>query len=65
MSGEPSPKHLFDRKLKKTKQLNLKNKLSKQEQRQNHGNGERFDVCQMSGGVGKGEEARGLRSTNR
>ena len=30
------------------KQLNLKNKLSKQEeQRQNHGYREHFDVCQM------------------
>ena len=32
-------------------QLNLKNKLSKQEQRQNHGYGEHFDGCQMGGGV--------------
>ena len=32
-------------------QLNLKNKLSKQEeQRQNHGYGEHFDGCQMGGG---------------
>ena len=31
--------------------LNLKNKLSKQEQqRQNHGYGEGFDGCQMGGG---------------
>ena len=48
-------------------QLNLKNKLSKQEeQRQNHGYGEHFDGCQMGGGCGgMGEEVRGLRSTNR
>ena len=48
-------------------QLNLKNKLSKQEeQRQIHGYGESFNGCQM-GGVcrGMGEEVRGLRSTNR
>ena len=30
-------------------QLNLKSKLSKQEQRQNHGCRERFDGCQMGG----------------
>ena len=51
-------------------QLNLKNKLSKQEeQRQNHGYGEHFDGCQIGGGYwgcrGKSEEVRGLRSTNR
>ena len=48
-------------------QLNLKNKLSKQEeQSQNHGYGERFDGGQMGGGYdGMGEEVRGLRSTNR
>ena len=48
-------------------QLNLKNKLSKQEeQRRNHGYGEHFDGCQMREGYrGVGEEARGLRSTNR
>ena len=35
-------------------QLNLKNKLSKQEeQRQNHGFGEHFDDCQMGGGRGE------------
>ena len=46
-------------------QLNLKNKLSKQEQRQNHGYRERFDGCQMGCGCGgMGEEVRGLRSTN-
>ena len=48
-------------------QLNLKDKLIKQEeQRQNHGYRERFDGCQM-GGVWQrmGEEVRGLRSTNR
>ena len=33
-------------------QLNLKSKLSKQEeQRQNHAYRERFDGCQMGGGV--------------
>ena len=48
-------------------QLNLKNKLSKQEeQRQNHGYGECIDSCQMGGGYGgKGEGVRGLRSTKR
>ena len=47
-------------------QLNLKNKLSKQEQRENHGDGEHFDGCQMGvGWVRMGEEVRGLRSTNR
>ena len=47
-------------------QLNLKNKLSKQEQKQNHGYGEGFDGCQMGGECGgMGEEVRGLRSTNR
>ena len=47
-------------------QLNLKTKLSKQEQRQNHGHGEHFAGCQM-GGVceGVGEEGRVLRSTHR
>ena len=48
-------------------QLNVKNKLSKQEeQRQNHGYGEHCDGFQMGrarGGVG--EEVRGLRSTHR
>ena len=48
-------------------QLNIKNKLSKQEeQRQNYGYREHFDGCQMGGGSeGIGEEVRGLRSTNR
>ena len=48
-------------------QLNLKNKLSKQEeQRQNHGYEEHFDGCQMGRGCGgMGEERQGLRSTNR
>ena len=41
-------------------------KLSKQEQRENHGYGEHFDGCQMGvGWVRMGEEVRGLRSTNR
>ena len=46
--------------------LNLKSKLSKEEeQRQNHGHKEHFDGCQMGGGWGRmGEEVRGL-STNR
>ena len=40
-------------------QLNLKNKLGKQEQRQNHGSGERFHGCQMGeGDRGMGEEVR-------
>ena len=39
-------------------QLNLKNKLSKQEeQRQNRGYGEHFDDCQI--GVGVGEVQKG------
>ena len=47
-------------------QLNLKHKLSKQEQRQNHGYGECLDGYQIGGGFeGMGEEVRGLRSTNR
>ena len=48
-------------------QLNLKNKLSKQEEhRQNHGYRQCFDGCQMGGGCREvGEEVRGLRSTNR
>ena len=48
-------------------QLNLKNKLIKEEeQRQNDGYGVCFDGCQMRGGHGGvGEEVRGLRSTNR
>ena len=48
-------------------QLNLKNKLSKQEeQRQNHGHRQHFDGCHMGGGYGGiGKEVRGLRSTNR
>ena len=47
-------------------QLDLKNKLSKQEeQRQNHGYGECFDDCQMWGrDVEEWVKARGLRSTN-
>ena len=45
-------------------QLNLKNKLSIQEQRQNHGCGERFDGCHMGGECeAMGDEVRGLRST--
>ena len=47
-------------------QLNLKNKLSMQEeQRQNHGYREHFDGCQMGlefGGLD--EEVRGFRNTN-
>ena len=47
-------------------QLNLKSKLSKQEERQNHGYKEHFDGCQMGGGYGEmDEEGRGLRSTDR
>ena len=48
-------------------QLNLKNKLGRQEeQRQNQGYGEHFDGCQMGGGCeGTGEKVKGLRSTNR
>ena len=37
-------------------QLNLKNKLRKQEQRQNHGYKENFDGCQMEGGFGGMDE---------
>ena len=48
-------------------ELNLKTKLSKQEeQRQNHDYGVHFDGCQMGGECGgMGEEVRGLSSTNR
>ena len=47
-------------------QFNLKKKLSKQGQRQNHRYGEHFDGCQMAGGCGSmSEKVRGLRSTNR
>ena len=47
-------------------QLNLKNKLSKEEQRQNHGYRAHLDGCYMEGGCGgMSEEVRGLRSTNR
>ena len=47
-------------------QLNLENKLSKQEeQRQNHGHEEHFDGCQIGVGCGEmGEDVRRLRSTN-
>ena len=59
MNNEMAKIHIYQ-------QLNLKNKLSKQEQRQNHGYRERFDGCQMGCGCGgMGEEVRGLRSTNR
>ena len=47
-------------------QLKLKNKVSKQEQRQNHRYRERFNGCQMGGGYGEmGEKVKELRSTNR
>ena len=47
-------------------QLNLKNKLSKQEQRQNHRYRERLVVARWEGRcVGMGEEVRELRTTNR
>ena len=48
-------------------QLNLKNKVSKQEeQRQSDGYGEHCDGCQMGGGCGgMDEEVRGFRTTNR
>ena len=48
-------------------QLNLKYKLSKQEElRQNHGYRDYFDGCQMGGRCGgRGEEVRGVRNTNR
>ena len=42
-------------------QLNLKNKLSKQEQRQSHGYGEHFDGCQMGEGVGKWVKCEGIK----
>ena len=46
--------------------MSLKNKLSKEEQRQNHGYREHFGGCQMGRGCeGMGEEVKGLRSTNR
>ena len=48
-------------------QLNLKNKLSKQDKkRQNRGYREHFDGCQVGEGCGgMDEEVRGLRSTNK
>ena len=48
-------------------QLNLKNKVSEQEeQRQNHRYGERFEwLSDGKGFRGMVEEVRGLRSTNR
>ena len=46
-------------------QLNLKYKLSKEEQIEDHGHGEHFDGCQMGERCGGKEEVRGLRSTNR
>ena len=47
-------------------ELNLKTKLSKQEeQRQNYGYREHFGGCQMGGRcMGMGEEVKGLRSTD-
>ena len=42
-------------------QLNLKSKLRKQEQRQNHGYRKHFDGCQMGGMWRMGEEVMGLR----
>ena len=45
-------------------QLNLKNKLSKQEQRQSHGYGEHFDGCQMGEGVGNGWRGEGIKKYN-
>ena len=50
-----------------SQQLDLNNKLSKQEeQRQNHGYREHFDGCQKGGGCGgMGEEVRGVRSISR
>ena len=40
--------------------IESKNKLSKQEQRQNHGYREHFDGCQMGGQCGgMGEEVKG------
>ena len=47
-------------------QLNLKNKLSKQEeQRQNHGYGEHFDGCQTGGAYWGMDEGVRILSTNR
>ena len=47
-------------------QLNLKNKLSKQKQRQRNGQGEHFNGCMMGADCGgMGEEVSRLRSTNR
>ena len=44
------------------RQLNLKNKLSKQEkQRQNQGYGEGFHSCQMGGVVGDGWRGEGIK----
>ena len=60
MNNKMAKKHIYQ-------QLNLKIKLSKQEeQRQNHGYGECFNSCQMEKGCGgMDEEVRRLRSTNR
>ena len=59
MNNKMSKIHIYQ-------QLNLKNKLNKQEQRQNHRYGENFDGCKKEGGCGgMGEEVRGLRDTNR
>ena len=60
MNNEMAKIHIYQ-------QLNLKNKLSKQEeQKQNQEYGECFDGCQKGTGCrGMGEEVRGLRSTNR
>ena len=46
-------------------QLNLKNKWSEIEQRQNYGYREHFDGCQMGCVLGEiSKEIRGLKSTN-
>ena len=54
-------------KIQMYQQLNLKNKLGKQEKRrQNHGSRECFGGCWVGDGCGgMGEEVKGLRSTNR
>ena len=45
--------------------IESKSKLSKQEQRQNHGYRKHFDGYQMGGGLGgMGKDVRGLRSIN-
>ena len=64
--GDQNYERQNGKKYKIYQQFNLKNKLSQQEQKQNHGYRERFDGCQMGRGYGgMGEQVRRLRSTNK